>query len=141
LSRSVDRDRVHEAHPSYGIIIKQLSSDEGKILSLLNRQSYNHISTRTVDDSFLRREHVEFDDFPKADLTYPENFPFYWAQLNHLGLAAFFSPGELRETGPISETQFIPGAQGAVMRSRVIYALTSRGRRFMSACTSGGSQQ
>src|SRR5260370_11638246 len=45
LSRSMDRTRVNEAHPAYPIIIKQLSSDEAKILNHLKGSNFDYVYT------------------------------------------------------------------------------------------------
>jgi hypothetical protein len=46
LSRSIDRERIHEAHPSFPLIIKQLSSDEANILTVFKDGNFG-ITKRT----------------------------------------------------------------------------------------------
>jgi hypothetical protein len=93
LSRSMDRERVNEAHPAYPIIIKQLSSDEAKILNSLKSSTYDYVYTLDFDSQrkeFYGHRKVEVDELPRADLSFPENVPFYLEHLHQLGLAGIF---------------------------------------------------
>src|SRR5580692_6125284 len=49
LSRSMDSDRVNEAHPSFPILIRQLSEDEAQILASLRNQEYEHVHTQSFN--------------------------------------------------------------------------------------------
>ena len=58
LSRSIDKDRVEEAHPAYPLIIKQLSADEVRILTLLNGKTFERVHTQVyyADTNLFSRE-------------------------------------------------------------------------------------
>jgi hypothetical protein len=134
LSRSMDRERVNEAHPAYPIIIKQLSSDEAKILNSLKSSTYDYVYTLDFDSQrqeFYGHRKVEVDELPRADLSFPENVPFYLEHLHQLGLAGIFQVGNQE---PLLEQQ--GGTQLQVgIRSRCKYRLTDFGQKFVRACT------
>src|SRR6516165_8249097 len=93
LSRSMDRERVDEAHPAYPIIIKQLSSDEAKILNSLKSSNFDFVYTVDFDSKrqeFYGHRKVEVDELPRTELSFPKNVPFYFEHLNQLGLAGIF---------------------------------------------------
>jgi hypothetical protein len=75
LSRSMDSNRVDEAHPAYPIIIRQLSSDEAKILASLKSQEYEYTYTRDYDRTtnlFLGLAKIEVDALPRDGLVFPK---------------------------------------------------------------------
>jgi Abortive infection alpha len=132
LSRSMDSERVDEAHPSYPLIIKQLSSDEAKILSSLNGQQYDYVYSMPYDDKtrlFRPKDRVlEVDDLPKNDLRFPDNIPFYLEHLNQLGLAGIYQEGN---QVPLYES---PPAKQIGVRVFSKYRLSPFGVRFVHAC-------
>jgi hypothetical protein len=138
LSRSMDRERVNEAHPAYPIIIKQLSSDEAKILNSLKGSTYDYVYTLDFDSQrkeFYGHRKVEVDALPRNDLSFPENVPFYLEHLDQLGLAGIFQVGN-QEPLFGGEPQFQGGTQLQVgIRSRCKYRLTDFGQKFVRACT------
>jgi hypothetical protein len=131
LSRSMDHERVDEAHPAYPFIIKQLSSDEAKILNSLKSSNFDFVYTLDFDNKqnvFYGHRKVEVDELPRSDLTFPQSVPFYFEHLNQLGLAGIFQIGN-------QETLF--GGEPKVqvgIRARCKYRLTDIGRRFVRAC-------
>lgn len=128
LSRSMDKERVGEAHPSYPSIIRQLSSDEAKIIKMLREKTYPFIQVWKLDGPLSRFERTEVDDLPRSDLFFPENVPFYIDHLNSLGLAGIWQV-------PPQEPLFEHGRQiGNRVRSE--YRLTPFGSRFATACIS-----
>jgi hypothetical protein len=81
LSRSMDEERQGEARPSYPILIRQLSSDEAKLLLLLSEQHYDYVYTAKFDQTtklFSARHDVEVDTLPREGLSYPERVSFYF---------------------------------------------------------------
>lgn len=137
LSRAVDSDRVHEAHPSYPIIIRQLSSDEARILSHLKRRNFDYVYTQDFDKVqrlFTSAKRIELDEFPRTGLAYPENVQFYMDHLHQLGLAGTFQQGNQE---PIFGNE--PREQVGV-RVRSQYMLTDFGHRFMDASTVASSE-
>jgi hypothetical protein len=133
LSRAVDSERVNEAHPAYPILIKQLSTDEAKILSMLHTATYDYVHTRSYDAAtalFTGLPTIEVDALPKTNLSFPKNVPFYFEHLYQLGLAGIFQVGnqEPLYDGP-------PQTKQIGIRVRSKYRLTELGSRFVKACT------
>jgi len=132
LSRSMDRDRVHEAHPSYPLIIKQLSADEAKILATLNGNVFDYVYTRKFDAKtqlfIVGQQTIEVDKLPREGLIFSDNIQFYFEHLNQLGLAGIFQDGN-------QEMLFShePRVQTGI-RARCHYTLTDFGQRFVTAC-------
>jgi hypothetical protein len=133
LSRSMDRDRVNEAHPAYPYLIKQLSSDEAKVLRILDGETFALVYGWGWDDkrqNIQGARHVEFDDFPRAGLSFPTNLSFYMEHLNQLGLAV------IEQTG---EQERLTNSDNVIVAIRIhsVYRLTNLGSRFMRACSKG----
>jgi hypothetical protein len=129
LSRSVDRDRVNEAHPSYPIVIKQLSTDEARIITLLKGPVYDYVFVRPLDPSQVRfgPQEVEVDSFPIDQLQFPNNLGFYFQHLESLSLA------HIQQVG-LQEPIKLDGTQTGI-RVRCKYKLTELGLHFARACT------
>jgi hypothetical protein len=129
LSRSMDSERVSEAHPAYPIIIRQLSSDEAKILQLLSKSQYDFVYTSDYDNvtNLFSGSHVESDMLPRDELTFQDNVRFYMEHLHQLGLAGVFQQGNQE---PLMGSS---GRQNGV-RIRSKYRLTDFGQRFVRAC-------
>jgi hypothetical protein len=129
LSRSMDRDRVNEAHPSYPLIIKQLSSDEAKILASLDRNAFDYVyNGKGVFD----HGNVEVGALLREELDFPDNVPLYFEHLHHLGLAGIF--GAENQEVLSGDT---PRVQTGVRRC-CHYRLTDFGQRFVKACIGDG---
>jgi hypothetical protein len=135
LSRSMDRDRVNEAHPAYPILIKQLSSDEAKVLATLKGKQFDYVYTRDYDAStalFHGPAKIEVDDLPRSNLAYPDNVGFYFDHLSQLGLAGIYQEGNQE---PLFDT---PRTKQIGVRVRSKYTLTESGKRFVRACIPEG---
>jgi Abortive infection alpha len=131
LSRSMDSDRVGEAHPAFPIIIRQLSSDEALILRLLSEAQYDFVYTSNWDDTtklFSGRK-IETDALPRDELAFPNNIGFYMDHLHQLGLAGIFQHGN---QVPLSTGGKQTGV-GVISK----YRLTDLGHRFVHACIGG----
>jgi hypothetical protein len=126
LSCSMDRDRVHEAHPAYPFVIRQLSADEAKILASLNGKSFTYMYSLQFKEG--KHEYaeetnkVEIDELPRDGLTFPENVIFYIEHLDKLGLA---DRAWLKNIPTSNGTEFYHN-----------YRLTEFGQRFVAACIS-----
>ena len=92
LSTSMDAERIRDAHPSFPIIIKQLSSDEAKILNSLfcsgEQPRIIHVFELRNGLAIIS---VERNDLPVAGLVFPENISMYTDRLQRLGLIKFDS--------------------------------------------------
>ncbi|QQG65652.1 DUF4393 domain-containing protein [Desulfobulbus oligotrophicus] len=128
LARSIDKDRVSEAHPAFAKIIAQLSPDEALIIYLLNKEErilkqYSKYFHKT--STFGPREIVE-NHFPLAKLAYPQNYFMYMDHLFSLNLAGVWQHGNQE---PIMKN----GLQTGV--NITSYAqLTPFGKLFSKAC-------
>jgi hypothetical protein len=129
LESSMNSERVGEAHPSFPTIIRQLSSDEARILATLKVRPYDHVHTRDYNraTNLFHAFHLEIDDLPRDQIVFPHNVAFYMQHLNNLGLAGIFQVGN-------QETLFGGGQQTGV-RVRSQYRLTEFGESFVRACT------
>jgi hypothetical protein len=128
LSSSMDSERVDQAHPAYPFIIRQLSSDEAKVLEAI----YNAKTPLEMVRVFsvggpVSPDNVEKDDFPHNDLVFPENVQFYMSHLHQLGLAVLHDHRQ--------DPLYIEGVQSGV-RIFYHYLLTDMGVRFLEACHS-----
>lgn len=130
LSSAMDRQRTHLAHPSYPYLIKQLSSDEAKILVLLADKSrtYRLVRTFSLRENRFYPSEIEVDELPRDDLLFGENVHSYMQRLYHLGLAGIFEVhrepthhGDGRKNGE---------------RIAYGYRLTELGVVFVDACVS-----
>jgi Abortive infection alpha len=129
LASSMDSDRLGEAHPAYPMLIKQLSSDEALILTMLKDSQYDHVHTREFNPAtnLFHGLTIEIDNLPRDPLVFPDNVPFYMHHFDKLGLAGIFQVGN-------QEALFGDGRQTGV-RVRSTYRLTEFGDAFVRACT------
>jgi hypothetical protein len=130
LSSSMNSARTSEAHPAYPTLIKQLSSDEARILTALKAQPYDHVYTRDYNTStglFSGAVKMEIDALPRDKLAFPDNVPLYLDHLHNLGLAGIFQVGNQQ---PLME-----GGIQVGVRVHSQYRLTGFGAAFVHACT------
>jgi hypothetical protein len=134
LSRAMDSQRINEAHPAFPIIIRQLSSDEAKILKLLGTAQYDFVYTSDWNSTtrlFSGRK-IEGDTLPKENLTFAANVGFYMEHLNQLGLAGIFQHGNQE---PLKDGSAIQIGTRVCCK----YRLTDLGQRFVAACVGTGA--
>jgi len=95
LSCAMDKNRLDEAHPAFPIIIRQLSSDEAKILKSLYDQTFDYVAVSNYDrqTNLFHHDHIETDNLPRDDLSFAGNVPFYFQHLHQLGLAGIYQFG------------------------------------------------
>ena len=130
LARSIDRDRVSEAHPAFVNIISQLSSDEAQIIFWLRKKRYlyrQYSAFNPKKATFSERQIIE-NEFPTEKLIFPENFEVYMDHLYSLNLAGIWQEGN---------QEAIFGGKPSVQTGVNItsYAtLSSFGRMFAQAC-------
>jgi hypothetical protein len=126
LSTSMDADRSKDAHPAYPLLIKQLSSDEAKIIAALKDSQFEYVHTQVYDKqtNLFHGHQVEVDRLPRENLSFPENVDFYMQHLHQLGLAGIYQDGN-------QEPIFLPGTTTQVgVRVRSI----PFGDSFVRAC-------
>jgi hypothetical protein len=132
LSNSMDAEHSKDAHPAYPLLIKQLSSDEAKILQSLKNAQFEYVHTEDYDQqtNLFHGHKIEIDNLPRDGLFYPENVAFYMQHLDKLGLAGVYQDGN-------QEPLFLPGTRNQIgIRQRSKYRLTPFGDAFMRACSS-----
>lgn len=136
MARSMDKDRVAEAHPSYPLLIKQLSPDECKILKLLaqNRYELHYTSQLNPDDQRFSRKMNERDDFPANKLHFAQNLTFYMEHLSALSLSGIY---EFKNQDRIDDDS------GVQVGTRVFceYRLTPFGQSFVKACLTSPTKE
>ncbi len=136
LSTSMDSKNLEKAHPSFPLIIRQLSRDEAVILKELKNQNFSVIETLDInpeaqqdhDKPYWINQQTEKElDFPTNKLFLPKNFPFYTEHLFHLGLACF---SDARRAEPIIDAS---GIQTGTRKFRE-FRLMPLGRSIVEAC-------
>ncbi|MDS7596404.1 Abi-alpha family protein [Agrobacterium tumefaciens] len=137
LSSSMNSERVQNAHPAFPLLIKQISSDEALLLcAMWNRlktgRSFRQQFTHDYDayKKIFTGQHIEIDEIPREDLSFPENIGFYGQHLYALGLTAFYDSAN-------QEPLFKNGTNNPQTGVRVFkeLRLTDFGIKFMSAVT------
>lgn len=121
------------AHPSYPSLIRQLSSDEAILLRSLWRRKLeggNGFSRQWTMDwdqqsSTFSNRRMETDEFPRDNLSMPNELDFYIEHLYALGLAAVFT----------DEEKAILAVDGQQVGTRAVerLRLTPMGNRFVAA--------
>ena len=128
LSASMDADRLRDAHPSFPMVIKQMSSDEAKILNSMWASS-NHpkfVQTFELREDGLAMTSAERNDLPVTGLTFPENLSMYTDRLQRLGLIQLHAEKRM-------EPIVVDGTQTGG-RNFFVFKFTEVGEAFMRAC-------
>lgn len=153
LATSMDRDRAHNAHPSFVEILKQLSPDEAKILSVLKvaRDMHQGIAAITIretvdaDDTYQERvRHISILG-RLADCEHQDLVINYTENLHRLGiiiihddtvLADDSAYGELEEFEDVITTkQSIDNEDGRTASiHRESIEISEFGNQFLRAC-------
>ena len=127
LARSIDKERINEAHSSFVHIISQLSRDEAYLLSELKTKEFEVVDTldyNETENTFFNRK-IEKTSIPKDKLYYKENIELYFTHLDSLCLLNW----PVYKQEPI----FLNNMQTGVRRfSRI--ELTDFGKMFIKAC-------
>jgi hypothetical protein len=127
LSNAMDQEKVHLAHPSFPYLIRQLSSDEARLLELMAiNGGYRFVRKHRHEGGLSFPDVIEIDELPRDDLAFPENVSFYMDHLNQLGLAGVFQVG--------TQEPLYEGSKQWGVRITAAYRLTDMGVRFMKAC-------
>ena len=127
LARSIDKERINEAHPAFIHIIDQLSPDEAIILFELKSKDIKVVDTMDYDDEkniFFNRQIID-GGFPVEKLTFPANFNIYYNHLESLSLISW----PMEKQDPIIENNVQTGL------TRYSYLTTTEfGKLFVKAC-------
>jgi hypothetical protein len=85
LTRGIDSERIAEAHPAFLIIIKQLSTDEARIIYNLKQGEYVFKQYLNIENYDLKRT-LENNKPILEGLYFPEQISFYLNHLNSLNI-------------------------------------------------------
>ncbi len=127
LARSIDKDRINEAHPSFVHIISQLARDEAYLLFELKDKSFDVTDTLDYiqeENIFINRK-IEKNTIPIEKMYYKENIELYYSHLESLSLVNW----PVYKQDPI----IIQGKQTGLRRFSKI-ELTDFGKLFIKAC-------
>lgn len=131
LSRSIDKERIQEAHPAFYHIIDQLSPDEAMILYIIKNDPihYDYTMDLYVDENReyrFRNTIVKNDTTPKEKIIFIEHFNMYIEHMKSLNLVFW---RKIKETAIEDEK----GNQlGTEIQTRI--ELTEFGYLFAKAC-------
>lgn len=94
LARSIDSERIAEAHPSFIHIISQLSRDEAILLYELKKNDFEIVDMFDFDrekNLFLNRK-IEKNTIPLEKLAFPGSYEMHLFHLRSLGLIEWSIP-------------------------------------------------
>jgi len=131
LARSIDSERIEEAHPSFIHIISQLSRDEAIILVELKKNDFDIVDTLDLDhenNRFVNLK-IEKNTIPKDKLYYSDQVNMYYSHLESLSLVSW----PVFKQDPISD-----GSRQIGVRRYSKMNLTEFGKFFVNACVPEG---
>lgn len=131
LARSIDSERIKEAHPSFIHIISQLSRDEAIILVELKKNDFDIVDTLDLDrenDRFVNLK-IEKTTVPKDKLFFPDQVNMYYSHLESLSLVLW----PVFKQDPIKD-----GDHQIGIRRHSKMNLTDFGKFFADACIPEG---
>jgi hypothetical protein len=127
LARSIDSERINEAHPSFIHIISQLSRDEAFLLYELKSRPFNIVDVMDFirsENRFVNRR-IEKSDLPEDKMFYKNNIELYYSHLESLSLVTW----PVYKQDPI----IVEGNQIGIRRYSK-FELTDFGKLFINAC-------
>jgi hypothetical protein len=130
LSASMDTERVRDAHPSFPLLVRQLSADEAKLLNavFLAPKPLRLVQTFRLAGGLSFSGDTEIDELSSTDgLVFPANVAMYRDHMQQLGLLHYSVE---RPMEPIRTGSVQTGG-----RNFLEYRLTEFGLRFMRACS------
>lgn len=149
LASAMDKESSSDAHPSFVELIKQMTSDDAKVMAAFKSISVYpiiHIRSENIDGSggFIHTSHINrFDEI--AALDRPNMTPYYVDNLRRLGLVEIPPMSSLVAQGvyeglescecakaAIEDIEKDPGRRAVIHRLAV--RLTPMGHLFIKAC-------
>lgn len=130
LSRSIDKDRVEEAHPAFVHIISQLSPDEAVVIYHLGKSSYPYVTFSPFDPEaqVFGERTILSNDFPIDNLALPDKYSFYMEHLHTLGVAGIW------QTEPQKPTYDVVTKKQNGVETSSLAQLTPFGQLLAKAC-------
>lgn len=102
LKRSIDHDRVSEAHPAFIKIIEQLSRDEAYILSKMKKELvWTEYECELKNGIYKNVKAINFS-FDHQELYFPEHFKVYIEHMQFLNLFYIRNDGLIKIENGIS---------------------------------------
>lgn len=148
IATSMTREVAERAHPTFVEILKQLSSDEAKIIPYFLDNPYQpYISIEVMKEGHGRRSVLAHwtDLALKADCDYPAYCSVYMENLARLGLLEFFENAEVESEAykELEESESIVNLIESVKKEtdceeivieKGVITRTMLGQIFMQAC-------
>jgi len=131
LQRSIDRERINEAHPAFMHIIDQLSPDEAMILFLLKSEPLRFEYTMDLlvgenNKQYFGSQKMIIDGTPRSKIAFVEYFNMYISHMTSLNLLRW----PILDEQPICNEKKVQ--TGINMKSMI--QLTQFGDLFVKAC-------
>ena len=144
LGTAMNADSI-DAHPAFVDIIKQLSSDEGKVIKYLyqdDKQPMIKIRIKLDDNGGESDLSPYFSDIGyKADCQYPQKFPEYLDNLHRLGIIEVYYDRFLTNEKYYEELKYhsnFPHIAGKekynIVEKKSMYELSEFGKKFCKVC-------
>jgi hypothetical protein len=129
LSASMDSARVSDAHPSFPLIVRQLSADEARLLNamFIAPKPLRLVQTFRLAQGLSFHGETEIDELKIDGLMFAANVAMYRNHIQQLGLLHFSVE---RAMEPIMAGPVQTGG-----RNFLEYRLTDFGLQFMRACS------
>jgi hypothetical protein len=131
LARSIDSERIAEAHPSFIHVISQLSHDEAILLHELKENDFEIVDTLDFDQDKVLwlNQKIENNTIPKDKLIFPNNYEMDIHHLDSLGLVKW---------PVIKQDPILDGPRQIGTRRNSKIHLTEFGKFFVKACVPEG---
>lgn len=144
VASSFNEDISDNAHPSFVEIIKQLNSDEAKILTYIKGKHFPTIHVVSQNNGSQSPIMMNFSDVSlKAQCELPEKIHSYLDNLNRLGLIQLHNQGSLTDKTLYSDIEKHPIIKHSIMladslgKSKIIHShaqSTMFGINFYNSC-------
>jgi hypothetical protein len=130
LLKSMNRDEIDKAHPSFVHIIGQLSHNEAILLYELSQEEFSVIDYMDYNRSTNKFSNriIEKSTIPTDKMVYHENFELYYNHLNSMSLVNW----PVEKQTPIKTGNIQTG-----LRRNSKWVLTDFGKLFIEACIPG----
>lgn len=128
LEKSIDEEVTNSIHPSFSVIISQLSRDEALILYLLSQSDFevtDCLDLNRKENRFENRR-IEQSNLPTSALFLPDKLDLYYSHLESLSLVSW----------PVYQEELVyddSGKQTGLRRFSRMH-LTDFGKLFCQAC-------
>ena len=142
LGAAMNADSI-DAHPAFVDIIKQLSSDEGKIIKYLYQDDKQPMMKfrMQIGDGENDLSSYFSDVSYKAECQYPQKFPEYLDNLHRLGIVEVYYDRFLADERYYDNLKLHPqfpviekNEECSIVEKKSMYELSEFGKRFCEVC-------